>query len=186
MGQPTSGSVNYMDPASESSLYRNSKVLIKRDQDGSDAGVMGVNTTQQRVMIRDGRSSNLSCEINGFELVSAPLPDPSLDFFNHDEVVRKYYPVCASLVGDVTDGRAFAFDHNIRSAEGKSANRRIKGGQTVQGPAKMIHGDYTLTSAPQRLRDLSQPPKLNDTLASVLVSCLMNSLNYDAPRKFCG
>ena len=37
-------------------------------------------------------------------------------------------------------------------------------GQQVQGPAHMVHGDYTLTSAPQRLRDLAQPPGANDTL----------------------
>jgi hypothetical protein len=32
----------------------------------------------------------------------------------------------------------------------------------------MVHGDYTLTSAPQRLRDLSKPPTTNDTLRTVL------------------
>ena len=32
----------------------------------------------------------------------------------------------------------------------------------------MVHGDYTLTSAPQRLRDLTKPPGANDTLRAVL------------------
>jgi len=39
----------------------------------------------------------------------------------------------------------------------------------VQGPAGIVHGYYTLTSAPQRLRDLTQPPKTNDTLRGVLL-----------------
>jgi hypothetical protein len=30
-----------------------------------------------------------------------------------------------------------------------------------------VHGDYTLTSAPQRLRDLTKPPKTNDTLRGI-------------------
>ena len=31
-----------------------------------------------------------------------------------------------------------------------------------------MHGDYTLTSAPQRMRDLTRPPTLNDTYRTVL------------------
>ena len=28
----------------------------------------------------------------------------------------------------------------------------------------MVHGDYTLSSAPQRIKDFGNPPKANDTL----------------------
>ena len=38
----------------------------------------------------------------------------------------------------------------------------------MQGPAHLVHGDYTLTSAPQRLRDLARPPTLNDTYRTAL------------------
>jgi hypothetical protein len=38
----------------------------------------------------------------------------------------------------------------------------------VQGPARVVHGDYTLNSAPQRLRDLAAPPSMNDTLRTFL------------------
>ena len=38
----------------------------------------------------------------------------------------------------------------------------------MQGPAHLVHGAYTLTSAPQRLRDLAKPPSANDALRSVL------------------
>ncbi len=44
----------------------------------------------------------------------------------------------------------------------------MAGGQQVQGPIHFVHGDYTLTSAPQRLRDLANPPGVNDTLRSIL------------------
>ena len=43
------------------------------------------------------------------------------------------------------------FSDNVRSALGKESGQRIKDGQQVQGPAQVVHGDYTLTSAPQRL-----------------------------------
>ena len=63
-----------------------------------------------------------------------------------------------------------AFDHNIRSGQGKANRKRIKDGQEVQGAAHMVHGDYTLTSALQRLSDLADSPKSNDNLNSVLGS----------------
>ncbi len=85
---------------------------------------------------------------------------PDIDFFDHEQVVRAYYPAVARIVREERAGRAVvtAFDHNVRSASGKPSKHRIEGGQQVQGPAHVVHGDYTLTSAPQRLRDLTRPP----------------------------
>ena len=84
---------------------------------------------------------------------------PDLDFLDHDAVVRAYYPECAAVVRAATGAVAVAaFDHNIRSATGKTGKLRIAGGQEVQGPAHLVHGDYTLTSAPQRLRESRAPP----------------------------
>lgn len=166
------GLFNYLAPAAEPSLFRNGRVLARRDLDGSDGGLEGVHPQSYRVPVYDARSlagdQRKSCERNGFELLDAPLEDASLDFFDHAAVTGRYYGQCAELVAQATGARAFAFDHNIRSAIGKKSRQRIKGGQTVQGPAKMVHGDYTLTSAPQRLRDLSQPPGANDTLRGLL------------------
>ena len=78
-------------------------------------------------------------------------------------------PNKAEIVKDVTGAaHVFAFDHSIRSAAGKENRRRITGGQEVQGPAHVVHGDYTLTSAPQRLQQLASPPSGNDTLRPLL------------------
>ncbi len=38
----------------------------------------------------------------------------------------------------------------------------------MQGPAHLAHRDYTLSSAPERLRDLAKPPSGNDTLRSII------------------
>ncbi len=39
------GEFNYLDDHAESSLFRNGKVLTKRDEDGSDAKYIGVDLT---------------------------------------------------------------------------------------------------------------------------------------------
>ena len=167
------GTFRYMQPSAASSLYRNGKVLSRRDRDGSDSGLLGVDLEDREMAILDARTMTKTGEptltTNGFEVLERPLANPDLDFLDHDVVTRAYYPECAAIVRAATGATAVAaFDHNIRSATGKSGKRRISGGQQVQGPAHLVHGDYTLTSAPQRLRDLARPPTLNDTYRTVL------------------
>ncbi len=166
------GVFNYLDGDTVPSLYRNGKVLTKRDADGSDAGSVGVNRSATSIEVCDARGLDdkhrMTCEANGFELLTRPLVDDSLDFFDHQTVVNNYYKQCEQIVAESTGAQAFAFDHNIRSATGKQSQKRISGGQQVQGPAHIIHGDYTLYSGPQRLKDLALPPSGNDTLCSVL------------------
>ena len=170
--ETTLGSFKYLDTTVQASLYRNGKVLARRDPDGSDKGMEGVNLAETGMIIHNGRRLNddlrRTVEANGFELLAEPLNDPGLDFFDHNQVVREYYGQCAEIVARVTGAHAFAFDHNIRSASGKKNQRQIAGGQQVQGPAHVVHGDYTLYSGPQRLRDLAKPPSGNDTLRSIL------------------
>jgi len=167
------GTFRYMQTSAESSLYRNGKVLSRRDRDGSDSGLLGVDLEDREMAILDARTvtqaEQPTLSANGFELVERPSADPDLDFLDHDVVARAYYPECAEIVRAATGAATVAaFDHNVRSATGKSGKRRIAGGQQVQGPAHLVHGDYTLTSAPQRMRDLARPPTLNDTYRTVL------------------
>ena len=170
----TRGLVSYMTPTSESSLYRNGKVFTRRDRDGNDAGSQGVVTEELTVAIGDARSlqggRRRTLDVHGFELLDRPLARPGLDFYDHRQVIRDYYPECEAILREATGAACVrAFDHNIRSTAGKEGGRRIRHGQQVQGPAHLVHGDYTLTSGPQRLRDLTEPPGVNDTLRSVLV-----------------
>ncbi|MGI9331804.1 MAG: CmcJ/NvfI family oxidoreductase, partial [Gammaproteobacteria bacterium] len=170
---PLVGAFNYLTASVEHSLYRNGKVYTRRDLDGSDARWEGAHLESQQMPVYDARrfeaTDTRSLAANGFELQPRPLVEPDIDFFNHEQLVRKYYPQCAEIVRAAIGVRiAAAFDHNIRSASGKQSKRRIEGGQQVQGPAHVVHGDYTLTSAVQRLRDLTRPPTGNDTLRSVL------------------
>ena len=162
------GSFQYLKDSVAHSLYRNGKVLARRDKDGSDAGKEGMDLEARSMRVRDARrcelTSRRTLDQNGFEMLAHPLAAMDLDFLNNEHVVRTYYPQCAELVREVTGANLVtAFDHNIRSAAGKQSKRRIQGGQQVQGPAHVVHGDYTLTSAPQRLRDLAKSPGANDT-----------------------
>ena len=167
------GTLNYLASSIAPSLFRNGSVMTRRNVDGTDDGGKGVVVNTLPIEIIEGRqlrgTERPSNEYNGFELQEAPLGNRTLDFYDHSRVVNQYYPVCVDLVKQAT-GATFvkAFDHNIRSAQGKAKKKRIKGGQEVQGPAHMVHGDYTLVSAPQRLSDLAEPPKRNDTLISML------------------
>src|SRR5436190_24169514 len=89
-------------------------------------------------------------------------------------VLPRVWRSCAKTCPSSTLGSAramrVAFDHNVRSAQGKKSQARIAGGQQVQPPAHIVHGDYTLTGAPQRLRDLAAPPRSNDTLQRFLAA----------------
>jgi len=165
------GYLHYLEDSVESSLFRNGKVLTRRDPDGSDSGMEGVLKENREMRIHDGRlltgEERLTAKTNGFELLSRPMTG-DVDFLDQDQVVKNYYSQCAEIVQEATGARAFAFDHNIRSAIGKKSKQRISGGQQVQGPARIVHGDYTLTSGPQRLRDLAKPPTGNDTLRAIL------------------
>lgn len=164
-------SFNYLAASTEPSLYRNGRVLTRRDRDGSDSGTQGLVIERVSVPVFDARHSDSTCTLqrNGFEQRARPLRDPKLDFLRHEPVVQHYYPECAELVREATGAaHVFPFDHNVRSAVGKGRRTRIEGGQEVQPPAQIVHGDYTLTSAPQRLRDLASPPGANDTLREFL------------------
>jgi hypothetical protein len=167
------GSFEYLASSVQASLHRNGKVLTRRNENGSDGGWQGVELETREMPVHDARrleaGARRTLARNGFEVLARPLATTDLDFFQHDSVVRDYYPHCAEIVREASGASfAAAFDHNVRSAAGKESKRRIEGGQEVQGPAHIVHGDYTLTSAPQRLRDLTNPPGANDTLRTLL------------------
>ncbi len=186
-GAAGTGTFNYLSAAAEHSLFRNGKVLTRRDHDGSDARWEGVDLVPYDMRVQDARASSAvrapTLFANGFALEAAPLERDDLDFLNHEAVVRTYYPQCEAVIRAASGARRVAaFDHNVRSAVGKNSKRRIEGGQQVQGPARVVHGDYTLTSAPQRLRDLTRPPTGNDTLRTLLGEneALLDAAEVDA------
>ena len=165
------GLFNYMSTESESSLLRNGKVYTKRDLDGSDSGSKGIILEKHFVTVKDARNSStkdiIGLDNSGFEILDSKTKDKTLDFLDSQSVIESYYKECAGIIKEMTGAQhVLPFDHNIRSASGKKSKVKISGGQQVQGPAHVVHGDYTLRSAPDRIRQLSQAPTGNDTLSS--------------------
>jgi len=153
-------------------------VRSRRDRGGSDGKLEGAAWNSKQVPVHNGRLHELTLAENGFELRRDPVASTAadgrqIDFLNHEDVVRAYYPLCEKLVREVTGGSprlVAAFDHNVRSASGWASGATLKGtgGNRVQQPAGLVHGDYTAASAPRRLRLLGEPPKANDALKTTL------------------
>jgi hypothetical protein len=104
---------------------------------------------QHRVAIRNGREvlSELSLDTSGFMLT--PHETAVKDFYDSDEVRSVYYSEVERLLKRVTGAeRVLIFDHVVRNPV--LAERGEKG---VRGPAKIVHNDYSLKSAPRRVRD---------------------------------
>jgi len=163
---------NYLASSIPHSLYRNGNVSLTRNPDGTDAGMEGYEEEAWNKQVLDARTSEngtRGLHINGFELLDHPIQQSNINFLSHEDVVTRHYPECVELLKGVTGARhAFAFDHNIRWAEGDDKKQQTGKGQQVQRPIQLVHGDYTLTSAPQRLRDLASPPSINDTMRHFL------------------
>jgi hypothetical protein len=159
-----------MDVCVESSILRNGKVASKRDTTGSDHTTTGIEKSNVACTVHNARllSPAKTLEANGFELLTRPLRSDR-DFYDNGRVLSEYYPEVAELLKEACGAALVVpFDHNVRSASGKATKKTLQGGSAVQGPAVMVHADYSLTSAPQRLRDLAQPPRVNDTLRQIL------------------
>jgi len=73
-----------------------------------------------------------------------------VNFYDPDEVRRVYYPEVTRLIKDATGAtRVHVFDHNVRCRP--MAKEGLNG---AREPVKFAHNDYTLTSGPQRVREL--------------------------------
>ncbi len=143
---------------------------MTRDDRGNFVDSEGVATEPHKIVVKDARQlspqNTMNLARNGFELLENTVP--SYDFLDHQEVITRYYRDCEEIVAEATGGKVWAFDHNIRSAGGLAEKRRVKGGQDVQGPAHIVHGDYTLRSARDRLIQLTEASSVNDTLRQVV------------------
>jgi hypothetical protein len=110
-----------------------------------------------------------------------PFTPQDIDFFDTEQVVNQYYPATEQFLKDFLGEKVAvvkAFDHNIRiqqvddSQDPPPLKNTGGTGSTAQQPIGVVHGDYTLISAPQRLKYLAEPPKLNDVLRAKLTTTL--------------
>ena len=189
MERPSPPLDNASDKSKVSAImnYVSSKTTImstRRDLGGGDSTFEGVIWEPTAVYVHNARLSPTAMDLdkNGFQLDGKNEQIDKLkeiNFCHQDDVVDTYYPICEELVTECMKSldtppiaSVCAFDHNVRSndhqtvGEIKPSSHSNEDQPTpqVQNPAGIVHADYTLVSAPRRLRDLSKPPKLNDVL----------------------
>jgi len=144
-------------------------VKTRRDATGSDAGLEGADWDGWTVLVHNARLQPPTVAKNGFQLVDDDIESLGIDFLDDAAVTKAYYPECERLLKAATGAVTVkAFDHNVRSTRGFEEGKRLKGGNAVQQPAPIVHGDYTATSAPRRVELLGETPKLNDVLRPIL------------------
>jgi hypothetical protein len=107
---------------------------------------------EHTVAIRDVRpvASTLSLDREGFQLLTVPTGTGS---FDDEEAIRtKYYAETISFLQELTGAsRVVVFDHTIRRRIPGAADRTTG---IPRQPVPRVHNDYTVTSGPQRVRDL--------------------------------
>ena len=102
------------------------------------------------VAIHDGRpiADRLELDREGFTLMT--FDTAVKDFYDDAEVRSVYYPEMDRLIKQVTGAdKVIVFDHTIRVADGDMQSER-----KVRAPVRNVHNDFTIRSAPQRVRDL--------------------------------
>lgn len=100
------------------------------------------------VTIRNARHCGFSIDKEGFELVR--FPTDVRNFYDDEEVRSLYYPEIVHRLKQLTGGtKVVVSNHVVRNA-GKAVHDK----GSVREPSLRVHNDYTIRSAPQRVRDL--------------------------------
>ena len=95
-----------------------------------------------------------------------------VDFYDDDEIRRVYYPEMETLIEHATGAsKVMVFDHTIR-VDDEEKQIRLKVARSLLGS---MHNDFTVRSAPQRVRDFAPGPLRP-----------RHGLKIDTPRSTCG
>lgn len=200
---PLHGRLRYMSSALRSSLLRNGLVYLSRDTTGNDDGMHGLDPTLVPVKAIDARSlpisSQATLDTHAFALVSHPFPtalataigdassthNPDRFLLDGSLVAKSYYSECEAVVKNSMPGATsvHAFDHNIRTSD---KTMREKYPNILQSALPLVHADYTFTSAPERLQQLTKPALANDTyrLRHEDDRPLINALQKESCKRF--
>eukprot|EP00929_Paragymnodinium_shiwhaense_P008646 TRINITY_DN112604_c0_g1_i1.p1 TRINITY_DN112604_c0_g1~~TRINITY_DN112604_c0_g1_i1.p1 ORF type:complete len:419 (+),score=62.39 TRINITY_DN112604_c0_g1_i1:68-1324(+) len=181
-------SMRYLHADVKPSLIRTGTLGTKRGLDGCDEPHFGMKNALMQLPVYDARHGLEQSKADekrrrleppslakeGFELHSFFEGDgladkPKVNYMNHDDIVRTYYPQIISFVKRVTGAAlVFPFDHNIRRTQTVAKDSLENSTVKVQEPIDLVHTDYTATSAPRRLLQLTEPPKANDAWKTFL------------------
>jgi hypothetical protein len=105
---------------------------------------------EHEIVVRNGRpdAGRYSLDREGFLLLRSGTAVK--DFYDDAEVRRVYHPEMDRLVKEVTGAsKVIVFDHTIRVDDPTAQAER-----KTRAPVRVVHNDFTVRSAPQRVRDL--------------------------------
>jgi hypothetical protein len=115
---------------------------------------------EREIVVRNGRplADQLDLDREGFKLMR--YGTAMKDFYDEAEVRRVYYPEMDRLVKEVTGcAKVIVFDHTVRVDDPDQQAAR-----KVRAPVPVVHNDFTVRSAPQRVRDLLPPDEAEQRL----------------------
>ena len=110
--------------------------------------------------VKDARpmAPSLDLDREGFSLVHQETQ--VTDFYDQDQLENIYKPELERLVMDETGAkRVVVFDLTLRAQD-----EEIQKARGVRSPVKRVHNDYTVRSAPRRVRDLMPADEAEDLL----------------------
>lgn len=110
--------------------------------------------------VRDARpiAGSLDLDREGFALVRQQTA--VTDFYDEHQLETIYKPELARLVKEVTGAeRVVVFDLTLRAQD-----EEIREARGVRSPVRRVHNDYTVRSAPKRVRDLMPADEAEDLL----------------------
>ncbi len=131
-------------------------VNLPEEEKNNPGGTYEVHTHR----VKDARpiADSLDLDREGFALVHQDTE--VTDFYDEDQLEKIYKPELEQLVKEVTGAsRVVVFDLTLRAQD---ADIRDKRG--VRSPVRRVHNDYTVRSAPKRVRDLMPPEEAEDLL----------------------
>lgn len=121
--------------------------------------------------IYDGRpyADSFSLDTSGLVLRHVPTAMDGEDFYEIEQVHRKYFPECVEFVKQMTGATAvLPFDHSVRNIL-RMREKNADGSEKypgVGGYATGAHNDNTLASGPNRARQLLRPvPEVEEILS---------------------
>ena len=141
---------------------------------------------RRKITIHNGRpiAHRLDLDREGFLLTRRETA--VVDLYDDEEVRRLYYVETEALIKKITGAsKVIVFDHTPR-IDDPTARAETK----VRGPATIVHNDFTVSSAVQRVRDLlprdEAEERLKKRFASVNVWRPIRGPVQTAPLMICG
>ncbi len=122
--------------------------LVHQPGDGPDQRTGSF--VQREITIHNGRpiADQLDLDREGFLLLQRETA--VVDLYDDEEVRRVYHLEMEALIKELTGAsKVIVFDHT-RRIDDPAAQAETK----VRGPATIVHNDFTVSSAAQRVRDL--------------------------------